>query len=67
MFTFQDTRTHVVVELYDTERSYVESLQTLVTVRFPLLLLFFKKISYIILLLIKRFLSTEIFRTIEKS
>ncbi|XP_050441671.1 rho guanine nucleotide exchange factor 17 [Adelges cooleyi] len=26
----KDTRTHVVVELYDTERSYVESLQTLV-------------------------------------
>ncbi|GJQ67116.1 hypothetical protein Trydic_g21983 [Trypoxylus dichotomus] len=26
-----DTRTHVVVELYDTERSYVESLQILVT------------------------------------
>ncbi|XP_044741700.1 rho guanine nucleotide exchange factor 17 isoform X2 [Chrysoperla carnea] len=26
-----DTRTHIVVELYDTERSYVESLQTLVT------------------------------------
>ncbi|KAK9718863.1 RhoGEF domain [Popillia japonica] len=26
-----DTRTHVVVELYDTERSYVESLQVLVT------------------------------------
>ncbi|KAK0084503.1 hypothetical protein PV325_006925 [Microctonus aethiopoides] len=25
-----DTRTHVVVELYDTERSYVEALQTLV-------------------------------------
>lgn len=32
MFMFQDTRTHVVVELYDTERSYVESLQTIVTV-----------------------------------
>lgn len=32
VFVFQDTRTHVVVELYDTERSYVESLQTLVTV-----------------------------------
>lgn len=29
---FQDTRTHVVVELYDTERSYVESLHTLVNV-----------------------------------
>lgn len=28
----QDTRTHVVVELYDTERTYVESLQTVVTV-----------------------------------
>ncbi|XP_021921500.1 rho guanine nucleotide exchange factor 17 isoform X2 [Zootermopsis nevadensis] len=26
----QDTRTHVVVEIYDTERSYVESLQILV-------------------------------------
>ena len=25
----QDTRTHVVGELYDTERSYVESLQIL--------------------------------------
>lgn len=31
-FLFQDTRTHVVVELYDTERSYVESLHTLVNV-----------------------------------
>jgi len=30
--TFQDTRTHVVVELYDTERSYVEALQILVNV-----------------------------------
>lgn len=29
---FQDTRTHVVVELYDTERSYVEALQILVNV-----------------------------------
>ncbi|XP_075227157.1 rho guanine nucleotide exchange factor 17 isoform X2 [Lycorma delicatula] len=28
---WKDTRTHVVVELYDTERSYVESLQILVT------------------------------------
>lgn len=28
----QDTRTHVVGELYDTERSYVESLQVLVEV-----------------------------------
>lgn len=28
----QDTRTHVVVELYDTERSYVEALQILVNV-----------------------------------
>lgn len=28
----QDTRTHVVGELYDTERSYVESLQILVEV-----------------------------------
>lgn len=28
----QDTRTHVVGELYDTERSYVESLQFLVEV-----------------------------------
>lgn len=28
----QDTRTHVVVELYDNERSYVESLEILVTV-----------------------------------
>lgn len=27
---WKDTRTHVVVELYETERSYVESLQTLV-------------------------------------
>lgn len=32
VFLLQDTRTHVVVELYDTERSYVESLQILVTV-----------------------------------
>lgn len=31
-FVFQDTRTHVVVELYDTERSYVEALQILVNV-----------------------------------
>lgn len=30
----QDTRTHVVGELYDTERSYVESLQILVEVSF---------------------------------
>lgn len=30
--TLQDTRTHVVVELYDTERSYVEALQILVNV-----------------------------------
>lgn len=29
---FQDTRTHVVVELYETERSYVESLEFLVKV-----------------------------------
>lgn len=28
----QDTRTHVVGELYDTERSYVESLQFLIEV-----------------------------------
>ncbi|XP_046669162.1 rho guanine nucleotide exchange factor 17-like isoform X2 [Homalodisca vitripennis] len=28
---WKDTRTHVVVELYETERSYVESLQILVT------------------------------------
>lgn len=32
VFLLQDTRTHVVVELYDTERSYVESLQILITV-----------------------------------
>jgi len=32
LFLFQDTRTHVVVEIYDTERSYVESLQILVMV-----------------------------------
>lgn len=31
-FALQDTRTHVVVELYDTERSYVEALQILVNV-----------------------------------
>lgn len=31
----QDTRTHVVVELYDTERSYVEALQILVNVSTP--------------------------------
>ena len=29
---WQDTRTHTIGELYDTERSYVESLRTLVTV-----------------------------------
>lgn len=28
----QDRRTHIVVEIYETERSYVESLQTLVMV-----------------------------------
>lgn len=32
MAIIQDTRTHVVGELYDTERSYVESLQILVEV-----------------------------------
>lgn len=32
--TSQDTRTHVVGELYDTERSYVESLQILIEVSF---------------------------------
>lgn len=32
LIVFQDTRTHVVVELYDTERSYVEALQILVNV-----------------------------------
>lgn len=32
MFLMQDTRTHAIGELYDTERSYVESLQILVTV-----------------------------------
>jgi hypothetical protein len=32
LFVLQDTRTHVVVEIYDTERSYVESLQILVMV-----------------------------------
>jgi hypothetical protein len=33
----QDRRTHVVVEIYETERSYVESLQTLVMVSMLLL------------------------------
>lgn len=32
-FYFQDTRTHVVVELFNTEKSYVESLQTIVMVK----------------------------------
>lgn len=32
IYMLQDTRSHIVVELYDTERSYVESLQILVTV-----------------------------------
>jgi hypothetical protein len=32
LLCLQDTRTHAVGELYDTERSYVESLQILVTV-----------------------------------
>lgn len=32
VYFFKDTRTHVVVELYDNERTYVESLQILVTV-----------------------------------
>lgn len=32
MYLLQDTRTHAIGELYDTERSYVESLQILVTV-----------------------------------
>lgn len=38
-FVFQDTRSHIVVELYDTERSYVESLQILVTVSTKVLLI----------------------------
>lgn len=37
--TLQDTRTHVVVELYDTERSYVEALQILVNVSIFIILL----------------------------
>ncbi len=32
IFSLQDTRSHIVVELYDTERSYVESMQIIVTV-----------------------------------
>lgn len=32
LLVLQDRRTHIVVEIYDTERSYVESLQTLVMV-----------------------------------
>jgi hypothetical protein len=32
LFMLQDRRTHIIVEIYDTERSYVESLQTLVMV-----------------------------------
>lgn len=31
---FQDTRTHVVVELYETEKSYVDALDILVKVRY---------------------------------
>lgn len=36
-FYFQDTRTHVVVELFNTEKSYVESLQTIVMVKIDLI------------------------------
>lgn len=41
----KDTRTHVVGELYDTERSYVESLQILVEVseKFNLLMQTFER------------------------
>lgn len=44
----QDTRTHVVGELYDTERSYVESLQILVEVSFSPSFLFpsHKKLNF---------------------
>lgn len=31
-FYLQDTRTHVVVELFNTEKSYVDSLETIVKV-----------------------------------
>lgn len=31
-FPLQDTRTHIVVELFNTEKSYVESLETVVKV-----------------------------------
>ena len=42
LLALQDTRTHAIGELYDTERSYVESLQILVTVRiFLFIYLFF--------------------------
>lgn len=41
-FYLQDTRTHVVVELYDTERSYVEALQILVNVSILLFLYIIK-------------------------
>lgn len=37
IFLNQDTRTHVVIELFNTEKSYVESLQTVVEVRFILI------------------------------
>lgn len=32
LLLFQDTRTHVIVELFNTEKSYIESLQTIVMV-----------------------------------
>lgn len=34
LMLFQDTRTHIVVELFNTEKSYVESLETVVKVTF---------------------------------
>lgn len=43
-FYFQDTRTHVVVELFNTEKSYVESLQTIVVVNIIQADIFFHKV-----------------------
>lgn len=39
-FQIQDTRTHIVVELFNTEKSYVESLETVVKVRIYFICLF---------------------------
>lgn len=40
LFKIQDTRTHIVVELFNTEKSYIESLETVVKVSIYLLDIF---------------------------